>query len=247
PTLFRSNYTEGFVGTHLKKGEGEYVCDCSDIDDVIAIRQDGTMVVSKVTDKAFFGKNMLYVGIWKKDDSRTIYNMVYQDGPRGNAYVKRFAAQSITRDKEYNLTAGSPNSKVLYLTINPNGEAEVIRVILRPKPKLKNLKFEFDFADLDIKGRSAKGNILTKNTIHKIELKEEGVSTLGAIKIWFDDVVQRLNTEGIGNYVGAFSGDDKILTIHQAGYYKLSPFSLETKFEEDFIEMLKFDSNIIIS
>lgn len=242
-----ANFKEGFVGTKLKRGEGDFIQDCSDIDDVIVIRNDGVLQVSKVSEKAFFGKDILHVGIWKKGDKRTIYNMVYQDGPRGNTYVKRFAVNSITRDREYDLTAGTKGSKVLYLTVNPNGEAEVVKIVLRQKPHIKRLKFDFDFADQDIKGRSAKGNILTKHAVLKIELKEEGVSTLGARKIWFDDTVQRLNSEGRGNLIGEYSGDDKILTIMQSGHYKLSPYALSTKFDEDFIIMEKFDPEKVYS
>lgn len=238
-----ANLKEGFVGTKLKKGEGDFVQDCSDIDDVIVIRSDGIMQVSKVSEKAFFGKDILHVGIWKKGDKRTIYNLIYQDGPRGATYVKRFAVNSITRDREYPLTAGEKGSKVLYLTVNPNGEAEVVKVVLRQKPHIKKLKFDFDFSELAIKGRAAKGNTLTKHSVLKVELKEEGVSTLGARKIWFDDTVQRLNSEGRGNLVGEFLGEDKILTIMQSGHYKLSSFALSTKFDEDFLIMEKFDEN----
>ena len=236
------NYKEGFAGTKLKKTESEFVCDCSDIDDVIVMRKDGMMQVSRVSEKAFFGKDILYIGIWKKGDSRTTYNLVYQDGPRGFAYVKRFAVNSITRDKEYPLSIGNPGSQVLYLTVNPNGEAEVIKIVLRQKPKIKNLKFDFYFAEQTIKGRSAKGNIITKHSILKIELKEAGVSTLGARKIWFDETVQRLNTDERGRLVGAFSGDDKILTVMPNGDYKISEYSLSTKFDDDFVLMERYDT-----
>lgn len=242
-----ANLKEGFVGIKLKRTEGEYITDCSDIDDIITIRRDGVLQVSKVSEKAFFGKDLIHVGIWKKGDTRTIYNMIYQDGPRGNAYVKRFAVKSITRDREYDLTAGTKGSKVLYLTVNPNGEAEVVKVVLRQKPKVKKLKFDFDFADQIIRGRNAKGNILTKHAVLKIELKEEGVSTLGARKIWFDETVQRLNTEERGFLVGEFMGDDKIVTIMQSGHYKLSPYALATKFDDDFLIMEKYDPEKVYS
>lgn len=235
------NYKEGFAGYALKRGEGEFVKDCSDIDNIIVIRKDGKMTVSKIQEKAFFGKDIIHVDVWKKGDKRTIYNMVYQDGAGGRAMVKRFAVNAVTRDREYDLTGGKPKSKILYLTANPNGEAEVIRVVLRHKPKLKNLKFDFDFKELAIKGRSAKGNILTKNIVHKIELKEEGVSTLGARKIWFDDTVHRLNTDGRGNFVGEFKGEDKILTIMQSGEYVLSSYALATKFDDDYLIMERYD------
>ena len=235
------NLKEGFAGYALKRGEGEFVKDCSDIDDIIVIRKDGIMTVSKIQEKAFFGKDIIHIDIWKKGDKRTIYNLVYQDGAGGRAMVKRFAVDAVTRDREYDLCGGKDKSRILYLTANPNGEAEVIRVILRPKPKLKNLKFDFDFKELAIKGRGAKGNILSKNIVHKIELKEEGVSTLGARKIWFDDTVHRLNTEGRGNFVGEFKGEDRILTIMQTGEYVLSSYALATKFDEDYLIMERFD------
>lgn len=237
------NFKEGFAGTKLKKGEGEFVQDCSDIDDIIVIRRDGIMQVSKVSEKAFFGKDIIHAGIWKKGDKRTIYNLIYQDGPRGANFVKRFAVNSITRDREYDLGAGTKGSKILYLSVNPNGEAEVVKVVLRQKPQIKKLKFDFDFSELAIKGRAAKGNTLTKHAILKIDLKEEGVSTLGARKIWFDETVQRLNSEGRGFLVGEFLGDDKIVTIMQSGHYKLSSFALTTKFDEDWVIMEKFDEN----
>lgn len=235
------NKEEGFAGYSLKRGEGDFVKDCSDIDDIIVIRRDGVMMVSKIQEKAFFGKDILHIDVWKKGDKRTIYNLIYQDGLGGRAMVKRFAVDAVTRDREYDLCGGKPKSKLLYLTANPNGEAEVVRIVLRPKPKLKNLKFDFDFKELAIKGRSAKGNILSKNIVHKVELKEEGVSTLGARKIWFDDTVHRLNTEGRGNFVGEFKGEDRILTIMQSGEYVLSPYALSTKFDEDYLIMERFD------
>ncbi len=241
------NYKEGFAGYALKRGEGEFVKDCSDIDNIIVIRRDGKMTVSKIQEKAFFGKDIIHVDIWKKGDKRTIYNLVYQDGAGGRAMVKRFAVNAVTRDRDYDLTGGKPKSKILYLTANPNGEAEVIRVVLRHKPKLKNLKFDFDFKELAIKGRGVKGNILTKNIVHKIELKEEGVSTLGARKIWFDDTVHRLNTDGRGNFVGEFKGEDKILTIMQSGEYVLSSYALATKFDDDYLIMERYDPEKVYS
>ncbi len=234
------NREEGFVGTGLKRSESEFVVDCSDIDDIIVFRNDGKMLVSKVSSKAYVGKDIIHVGIWKKGDKRTIYNMIYVDGKGGNAMMKRFPVNSITRDKEYDLTAGKEGSKVLYFTANPNGEAEVVSVLLRAKPKLKKLKFDLDFSELAIKGRGAKGNILTKNSVNKIIQKEQGVSTLGARKIWFDDTVQRLNTEERGSYLGAFKGDDKILTIMQSGHYRLTNFDLSHRFDEDLIRIEKW-------
>ena len=223
------NREEGFAGYTMRKDE--FVCDCSDLDDIIVFRKDGTMVVTKVSTKAFVGKDVVHIGIWKKGDNRTIYNMVYQDGVRGSAMMKRFAVTGITRDKEYSLTKGKEGSKVLYFTANPNGESEVVTVFLRAKPKLKKTRFDLDFGGLTIKGRGAGGNILTKNAINKIALKEKGVSTLGARKIWFDDTVQRLNVDERGDLLGEFAGDDKILTIMQSGSYQLYPYSLSTHFD----------------
>jgi len=234
------NRTEGFIGHGLKRSESEFVCDCSDIDDIVVFREDGVMQVQKIQQKSFVGKNIIHVAVWKKGDKRTIYNMVYQDGRGGNVMVKRFAVTSITRDKEYELTAGNPMSKVLYFTANPNGEAEIIQVLLRAKAKLKKLKFEFDFADLAIKGRAAKGNILSRHLVSKINLKEEGTSTLSARKIWFDDSVHRLNTEGRGELLGEFHAEDKILTIMQSGHYKLTGTNVSTHFDEDLIGIEKW-------
>ena len=229
------NKEEGFVGYSLKKTEADFVSDCSDIDDIIVFREDGKMIVQKIQGKSFVGKNIIHTGVWKKGDKRTVYNMVYQDGKAGKAMMKRFSVTSITRDKEYDLTAGNPGSKVLYFSANPNGEAEVVSVLLRAKAKLKKLKFDLDFAELAIKGRSAKGNTLTKHIVSKIKLKEEGSSTLSARKIWFDDTVQRINTEGRGELLGQFKAEEKILTITQSGYYKLTGTNISTHFEEDLI------------
>ncbi len=234
------NREEGFIGHGLRKSESEFVADCSDIDDIIVFRADGVMQVQKIQPKSFVGKNIIHVGVWKKGDKRTIYNMIYQDGKGGNTMMKRFPVTSITRDKEYDLTAGKPNSKVLYFTANPNGEAEVVSVLLRAKAKLKKLKFEMDFAELAIKGRGAKGNILTKHLVNKVTLKEEGTSTLSARKIWFDDTVQRINTEGRGELLGQFKAEDKILTITQSGHYKLTGTNISTHFEEDLIIIEKW-------
>jgi topoisomerase-4 subunit A len=232
---------EGFIGSGLKKSESEFVCDCSDIDDIIVIRKDGNMIISKISSKAFVGKDIIHVGVWKKGDKRTVYNMIYRDGKKGNVMMKRCSITSITRDKEYALTKGTAGSEMLYLTVNPNGEAEVLTIMLKPAPKLKKLRLELDFAELSIKGRGAQGNILTKNTVKKIELKEQGVSTLGARKIWFDDTIQRLNVEGRGELLGEFAGEDKILTVSQSGYYKLLTFDLSNHFDEDLIIIEKWN------
>jgi len=232
---------EGFIGHGLRKGDAEFVADCSDIDDIIIFREDGIMMVSKISPKTFVGKNIIHVDVWKKGDKRTIYNLIYQDGPTGASMMKRFAVTSITRDKEYDLTAGTPKSKITYFSANPNGEAEVVNITLRPRPKLKKLKFDLDFSELAIKGRSAKGNTVTKNLIAKIKLKEEGVSTLGARKVWFDDTVQRLNTEGRGELLGEFKAEDKILTVMQSGQLRLTSFNVSNHFDDDLILIEKWN------
>ena len=225
---------EGFVGTALKRDENvEYVCDCSDIDEVIVFKENGTFTVSKVSDKQFFGKDIILVEVFKRNDDRTIYNMIYSDGLFGTAMVKRFAIGGVTRDKEYVLTKGKQGSKVLYLTSNPNGEAEKVRVFLKQKAKLKKLQFDFDFSTLAIKGRASMGNILSRNPVRKVELCQKGVSTLSAINIYFDDIVTRLNTEERGVLLGSFKEDDKILTVYGEGYYKIVGFDLSTHFEDN--------------
>lgn len=239
------NREEGFAGSSLRKDE--FVCDCSDIDDIIAFREDGTFMVTKIAAKVFVGRNIIHIDIFKKNDDRTIYNVIFRDGRRGPARVKRFAVKSITRDKEYDLTKGTKDSKVLYFTANPNGEAEVLKVYLSPKPKLKKLTFEYDFSTLDIKGRSSQGNILSKKGIKKIIKREEGISTLGAIDVWFDDTVKRLNTEERGQYLGAFISDDKILTIQKSGYFKLMTYDKSNHFDEDMIYIGKYNESHTIS
>lgn len=239
------NREEGFAGYGMKKDE--YVCDCSDLDDIIVFRQDGTMVVTKISDKAFVGKDILYINIFKKNDERTIYNLIYQDGPKGATYAKRFAVTGITRDKVYDLTKGTKGSKVLYFTANPNGEAEIVAVNLKSLPNVRKLQFDFDFSTLAIKARSAQGNIVTKYPVKKVVQKEQGVSTLGAQKIWFDDTVQRLNAEGRGTFLGSFKADDKILTINQNGEYRLTGYDLSTHFDENMVHLEKFNPKKIIT
>jgi topoisomerase-4 subunit A len=239
------NRKEGFAGTSLRKDE--YVCDCSDIDDVIIFREDGSFMVTKVVTKTFVGKNIIHIDVFKKNDDRTIYNIVYRDGRNGKAMVKRFAVLGVMRDKEYNLTKGVKGSKVLYYTVNPNGEAEVIKVYFRPKPRMKNKNMEFDFSTLAIKSKSSKGNILSRHGVLKIVKKEEGVSTLGAIDIWYDDTVRRLNTNERGVHLGAFKSDDKILAIMQSGAYKLHGYDLSTHFDEDMIIIEKYTPGKIIT
>ncbi len=239
------NKEEGFAGTGLKKDE--YVCDCSDIDDIIVFRADGTVKIIKVADKVFVGTDVIHINVFFKNDDRTIYNMIYQDGLRGNVMMKRFAVTGITRDKEYNLTKGSAGTKVLYFTANPNGEAETLTIYLRPKPKLKKLAFDFDFSELAIKGRNSQGNILTRHSIRKIVLKGEGVSTLGDLDIWFDDTVMRINTEKRGKYLGAFGGEDKIMTIMASGEFKLLGYDLTTHFDENMLLIEKYNPKTIVS
>lgn len=238
---------EGFAGYNLKKTEAEFVCECSDMDDVIAIRRDGVMTVARIAEKTFVGKDILHIAVWKRDDSRSTYNMIYRDGPRGAVMMKRFSVTSVIRDKEYHVTKGTPDSEILYLTANPNGEAEVITVILKDKSHLRKLKFDMDFAQIAIKGRDAQGNILSKNPVSRIVQKEKGISTLGARKIWFDDTVMRLNDEGRGQLLGEFSGEDKLLTISQSGHYKLTGFDLSTHFDEDIIVIEKWNPRLPVS
>ncbi len=233
-----ANYKEGFIGTGLKKDE--FICDCSDIDDVLVIRRDGVYLITKVDDKIFVGNDILHVRIFLKNDERTIYNIVYQDGKDGNLMAKRCAISGLTRDKEYNLTRGSEGSKIVYLSVNPNGEAEVIKVHHKPKARLKKLVFEFDFGQMTIKGKSSMGNILTRNAIHKVSLKEKGLSTLGGRKIWFDDAVFRLNVDGRGIFLGEFSADDKILVITKSGFFRIAGFDLSNHFEDNILIIEKF-------
>ncbi len=232
------NREEGFAGFGLKKDE--FVCDCSDIDDIIVFREDGTFSVTRVVEKAFVGKNVIHIDVFKKNDNRTVYHCVYQDGRMGYVYVKRFAVTGVVRDKDYILTKGKPGSKVIYFTVNPNGESEIIKVSLKPKPRLKKLNFDFDFSELAIKGRSSQGNVLSKNNVKKIVQAEKGFSTLGALHIWYDDTVMRLNTDQRGQYIGAFKEDDKILTLTRSGFYKLMSFDLSNHFEEDMSHIEKF-------
>jgi len=232
------NREEGFVGTGLKKDE--YVTDCSDIDDVIVFLRDGTMMVSKVDEKKFVGKDIIHVAIFDKQDKRTIYNMIYRDGKSGPSYIKRFNVSGITRDKAYALSQEKPGSQVLYFSHNPNGEAEVITILLRQVGSIKKLKFDIDFADLAIKGRASKGNLVTKYPIKKIELKEKGISTLKPRRIWFDDTVQKLNVDGRGELLGEFRPNDRLLIISQAGKLKTIIPELTTHFDEDMVVLEKW-------
>ncbi len=230
------NRQDGFIGTSLKKDE--YVCNCSDIDDIIIFYKDGKFKVVRVADKLFVGKNIMWVGVFKKNDQRTIYNAVYRDGRKGYYYIKRFNVSSLTRDREYDITAGSPGSRVVYFTANPNGEAEVIKVTLDPAPKIKHIFFDKDFSEVLIKGRSAKGNILTKYQIHRIGLKSHGHSTLGGRKVWYDPDVNRLNYDEHGRLLGEFNDGDQILVVLQTGEYYLTGFDANVHFEDN-IQLLE--------
>lgn len=235
------NKNEGFIGIGLKKDE--YVTDCSDIDDVICFTEDGSMMVTKVDQKTFIGKNILHVDVFKKKDKRTIYNLIYKDGKTGHNFMKRFAVTSMTRNKIYSVGQETPNTKLLYFSANPNGEAEVVSVYLRQTNGVRKVKFDIDFSDLTIKGRSVKGNLVSKLAIKKIELKEEGVSTLKPRKIWFDDSVRRLNVDERGELLGAFKGEDRILVITQAGLLKTIIPELTSHFEKDMIVLEKWIHN----
>ncbi|WP_372754696.1 DNA gyrase/topoisomerase IV subunit A [Mariniflexile sp.] len=239
------NRAEGFVGTSLRKDE--YVCDCSDIDDIIVFTRDGKMMITKVDAKTFIGKDIIRVEVFDKKDNRTIYNMIYRDGKSGPSYIKRFAVTSITRDKEYDLTNGNKGSTVLYFSANPNGEAEVVTVLLRQAGSIKKLKWDIDFADILIKGRNSKGNLVTKYPVKKVELKEKGISTLKPRKIWFDDTVQRLNVDGRGELLGEFRGEDRILIINQKGIAKTIIPEVTAHFDSDMIVMEKWQPKKPIS
>ena len=232
------NREEGFVGTGLKKDE--YVCECSDIDDVIVFLRDGNMMICKVDEKKFVGKDIIHIAIFDKSDKRTIYNMIYRDGKSGPSYIKRFNVTGVTRDKLYDLTNGTNGSQTLYFTVNPNGEAEVITIILRQVGSVKKLKWDLDFAAMAIKGRASKGNLVTKYPIKKIEIKEKGISTLLPRKVWFDDTVQRLNTDARGELLGEFRPSDKILVISQTGKLKVITPELSTHFDEDMVVLEKW-------
>ncbi|WP_299158643.1 DNA gyrase/topoisomerase IV subunit A [uncultured Tenacibaculum sp.] len=239
------NREEGFVGTSLKKDE--YITDCADIDDIIIFKSDGKMIVTKVASKTFVGKDIIHIAIFKKKDKRTVYNMMYKDGVKGPSYMKRFNVTSVTRDKEYDLTTGNKGSKVLYFTVNPNGEAEVVTINLRSVGSIKKLKWDIDFADLAIKGRAVRGNQITKFAIKKIEFKSAGVSTLKPRKIWFDDAVQRLNVDDRGELLGEFRAEDKILIATQSGKIKAVAPDLAMHFESDMIVLEKWKPNKPIS
>ena len=232
------NRVEGFIGTSIRRDE--FVEECSDIDDIIIFTENGEMMVTKVDSKKFIGKNINHVAVFKKKDNRTVYNMIYRDGKKGTSYIKRFSVTGVTRDKIYNLTRGTEGSKILYLSANPNGEAEIVNVMLRQSGSIKKLKWELDFADLEIKGRASKGNIVTKYSVKRIEFKEKGLSTLKPRKIWFDETVQRLNVDKRGDLLGEFKGDDSLLVVQQKGVLKVVKPDLNMHFPEDMIILEKW-------
>ncbi|MDO3625069.1 DNA gyrase/topoisomerase IV subunit A [Mucilaginibacter sp. BT774] len=239
------NREDGFIGTGLRKDE--FVCDCSDIDEIIVFRGDGKCIITKVQDKVFVGKDVIHAAVFKKNDERTVYNMIYKDGQSGVSYIKRFSVVGVTRDKEYDLTKGSKGSKVLYFSANPNGEAEVVNIQLKPHSKLRKLQFDEDFALIAIKGRASMGNIITKYPVKKIVLKSKGVSTLAGRKIWYDDILKRLNVDGRGKYLGEFDGDDRILTVLNNGTYELTNFDLNNHFDDKMILIEKYEPEKVYS
>nr|WP_228376382.1 DNA gyrase/topoisomerase IV subunit A [Chryseobacterium sp. JAH] len=235
---FYANFEEGFVGTSLKKDQ--FLFDCSDIDDIITFRKDGSMKVVKVEAKTFIGKDILHVAIWKKNDKRTVYNMIYREGMQGPYYMKRFSVTGVTRNTDYRLASDIKGSETLYFSANPNGEAETVTVLLKPNPRIRKNKMDIDFSEIGIKGRDSKGNLVTKYSVKKVDLKEEGVSTLAPRKIWFDDTVRRLNADVRGTLLGSFKGDDKILTINSHGEAKLISFDLGNRFDDEYIILEKW-------
>ena len=235
------NREEGFIGTGLKKDE--FIGNCSPIDDVIIFFRDGKYIITPVADKKFVGKNILYANIFKKNDKRTIYNVCYRDGKEGTSYIKRFAVTSVVRDREYDVTQGTPDSRITYFTANPNGEAEIIKVTLKPNPRVRRIIFEEDFSAINIKGRQAMGNILTKLPVHKISLKQRGGSTLGGRKVWFDRDVLRLNYDGRGEYLGEFQSEDTILVVQNSGEFYVTNFDLNNHYDDGIRVLEKYDPN----
>ncbi len=237
------NREEGFFGFSLKGDE--LVSECSDIDDIILFMRDGKFIIKKVDEKSFAGKDIIHIDIYNRGDERTIYNVIYRDGKEGKNYMKRFPVKSVTRDKIYDMTKGTDDSRILYFTANPNGEAEKVRVFLKPKKRLRNLQIDLDFSELAIKGRNSQGNTLTKNSISKIQWRESGVSTLGGIELWFDSSINRLNSDGRGEYLGEFSGEDRIIEVTAAGTVQLYNFDISNHFSDDKILVKKYEKNLI--
>ncbi|MGN1245539.1 MAG: DNA gyrase/topoisomerase IV subunit A, partial [Muribaculaceae bacterium] len=237
------NREEGFIGMGLKKDE--FVCNCSNIDDIIIFYKDGKYKLVRVADKLYVGKNIQYLSVFKRNDTRTIYNVLYQDGKGGIVYMKRFAVTGLTRDKEYDLTQGKPGSKILWFTANPNGEAEVLKITLKPKFRLKVLQFDVDLSQLAIKGKQSRGNLVTKNEIHRITLKEHGTSTLGGREVWFDPDVLRLNYDGRGFSLGEFLGNDQVLVILKNGDFVTTSFDAENHYDDNILRIEKFDKDKI--
>ena len=239
-----ANYEEGFVGLNLKKDDnGTYICDCSDLSEVIVIGKDGKYRITKVTDKAFFWKDLLYVGVFNRGDGRTIYNVIYREGKSSVSYAKRFAITSVTRDKDYDITTGEEGSKILWFSVNHNGEAESVRIYLRPRPKLKKTQMEYDFSTLAIKGKASRGNLVSKNPIARIQLKSKGVSTIGGKDIWYDADIQKLNDEQRGQYLGEFGPEDKVLAIFKDGTFYTTSFDVSNRYQGEVIKIEKFDPN----
>lgn len=236
-----ANLEEGFVGIGLKRDEGEYICDCSDLSEIIVIAKDGKFRVTKVQDKAFFWKDLLYAGVFNRGDARTIYNVIYRDGKAGSYFAKRFAITSVTRDKDYDITTGAEDSRILWFTVNHNGEAETVRVSLRPKKGLKKTQLEWDFSGLAIKGRGSRGNLVTKNAIARIQLRSKGITTLEGKDIWWDPDIQRLNEDGRGEHLGKFSGEDRVLAIFADGSYYTTTYDLVNKYQGDVVRIEKLD------
>ena len=239
-----ANKAEGFVGIGLKKEDkAEFVGDCSDLSEIIVINKDGKYRVTKVSEKAFFGKDIMYVGLFDRNDQRTIYNVIYREGKTAVSYAKRFAVTSVTRDKEYDITQGTPGSSILWFTVNHNGEAETVRINFRPRPKLKKTTDEYDFSQLAIKGRAARGNLVSKNPIQKITLKSKGISTIGGKDVWFDEDIQRLNEDARGLHLGQFTGEDHILAIFKDGTYYTTSFDLSNRYQGELLKIEKLDVN----
>ena len=239
-----ANMAEGFVGIALKKEDNaEFICDCSDLSEIIVIHKDGKYRVTKVSEKAFFGKDIMYVGLFDRNDQRTIYNVIYREGKTSVSYAKRFAVTSVTRDKEYDITQGTPGSQILWLTVNHNGEAETVKIYFKQRAKLKKFIDEYDFSQLLIKGRASRGNLVSKNPIQKIQLKSKGISTIGGKDIWFDEDIQRLNEDGRGIHLGQFNTGDHILVICKDGTYYTTSFDLSNRYQGDILKIEKLDTN----